>query len=201
MLHRRDVVIWTAGQAVLQLEVPSLTRQPSPPFSTSAGGACEGIFFNTHEERTLYLVSAFCFRVEEALMTSITVNEFSAAGHKVTWTFECPARDERYSQYPLTLRISEHEFDRSCIVFWQKREGSDGGYLLASFDKIERKFTSFVHRVWEWSCGDDETNARLLLLRASTYAKQGLDLDFVVCSEVGEPHYEIVWFNRQVKPA
>ncbi|KAI0911385.1 hypothetical protein F4823DRAFT_310092 [Ustulina deusta] len=145
VLYGGGVAIWTPGHAVLQLDISPLTLEPSiGPSEAKTWEACLDVLFDPRDSKILYLVSGFCNHIDSSNMVRVTVHEFSVAGHAVaSWSSEYYDHAIEYGDIEDAAEprivVTEYAFERNCIFFW-RRTKRVRNTLVASFDKLERKF-------------------------------------------------------------
>ncbi|KAJ3559437.1 hypothetical protein NPX13_g9533 [Xylaria arbuscula] len=182
------VIIWTPGQPAVH--IPSQIPQPRI-FSTdpSVGSLYQGVFFNTHEKETLYVISVDFVGEDDDLMVHITADEFSGINHKATYKFERPAPhnlatslDDRSTE---GLKVLEYDFDFSQVRFYSAEH-------TIIFDKLERQFAYYKSR--------EKLHSSIPRpLWQSLFAFEYPDLDFVLRPGRYHSHYKIIWLDRVEK--
>ncbi|KAI0508298.1 hypothetical protein F5B22DRAFT_425358 [Xylaria bambusicola] len=185
ILYGGNVVLWTPGHAIVQLDVSPVIHEPSIPLSkVKPRETLQGVFFNVHDKRTLYLASASVFGDELNARLHVTVQEFSSASHIGTYSSELADYEGPGAWNQPTLELLEYEFDLSFIIFGG-RCMTRGPFVYTLFDKIERKFTTFdPNNIWTF---DD--NRPALPLRKSK--KAAIDLDFAVRLDTKSLFYQV----------
>ncbi|KAI1364519.1 hypothetical protein F5Y08DRAFT_353564 [Xylaria arbuscula] len=179
------VIIWSPGQPAVHI----LSQTPHPRvFSMNplVGKSYQGVFFNTHEEKTFYVISVDFVGKDDDLMVHITADEYSGTSYKATYKFERPAPHNLVT--PINdrnmegLGVFEYDFD-----FCQVRFCSAEHNIV--FDKLERQFAYYKsHEKLHSSIPQP--------LWQSLYAFEYPDLDFVVRPGMYESRYKIIWLDQ-----
>ncbi|KAI1427513.1 hypothetical protein F5Y12DRAFT_736992 [Xylaria sp. FL1777] len=190
ILHGGDIVIWTLGREVLQLDISPLALEApldSPQAETWATSLY--VFFDARDRNILYLVSGFYFRgVNSTDMVRVTVHEFTVTGHVASWSSEFRDRTAQWAcEVEPCIVISEYEAERSCIIFRRHGMPCPDMYLI-TFDKLKRKFVEQ---------GPQSSGPHSLRRRLGLMVKGGVDVDFLV--SFGFQGYEVIDWGRSLE--
>ncbi|KAI0116403.1 hypothetical protein GGR51DRAFT_501217 [Nemania sp. FL0031] len=205
VMHGGDVMIWTPGQAVLQLDpsLPSILKVGNGSSEAHPPRTLLYPFFDAHNSETLYLASACFFLDNSKPMIRITVHEFLTSGHVASWSseYEDPNSGDRSYLYwtnpdpePRIL-MTDYELDRSCILFFRGTPRHGAG-RFAAFDKLERKFIDIDYMDFtdRWTLvGNDWSTSGGALPEQTVEGR--IDLDFSVMTEL--QGYRVIRLQEQ----
>ncbi|KAI0809727.1 hypothetical protein GGR55DRAFT_164123 [Xylaria sp. FL0064] len=199
ILYGGDILIWTPGHKVLQLDSTPLTLGLNPPAAKTWKAYLE-VFFDIRDRNTIFLASRFSFREASNYIDRVIVHVFSMTDNTVV----THAQDKKRLPSPYIggpgddatnrrIRIEGYEFDRSCIFF---SSSYVRGGLLAVFDKLERKFSDGPE-----ICRYKDPQDYLFPFATDHFAgKVGIDLDFLVCAQRDCYAYTVVQSSRPKTP-
>ncbi|KAI0432289.1 hypothetical protein F5Y09DRAFT_339793 [Xylaria sp. FL1042] len=186
-----DVLIWTPGHAVLQLDLSSLTLNLDLMVAKT-WRACLQVFFDARDRNILYLATGYFFHNGSNDMVRLEVHVFSVAGHAIaTWSFEdydlyCKKmKSGLYTSRGLEdtvtgpcIEISEYECDKSCIFFTRPRHQRGPHDPLVVFNKRERKFSDLINKGRFWA--NSKEDYLFTFPEVWEYEMVGADLDYLV---------------------
>ncbi|KAI2625471.1 hypothetical protein GGS21DRAFT_530971 [Xylaria nigripes] len=152
VLFGGDVVMWTPGREILQLNTSHLISKESIDFfATRTWKSCMNVFFDSCNNETLYLASGYFSSNPLNNMVHLTVHEILATGDIASFSAVYQHPDKTYNR-PLNsaglasqlIVTSKYEFDHNCIFFGQRGQSrSSPTRPIAGFDTIKREFIHF----------------------------------------------------------
>ncbi|KAI1352786.1 hypothetical protein F5Y01DRAFT_278664 [Xylaria sp. FL0043] len=200
ILYGGDVLIWTPGHKVLQLDTTPLTLGLNPS-AAKTWEACLEVFFDIRDRNTIFLASRFSFHEALNYIDRVIVHVFSMTDNTVVTHAQNKKRlpsapyigDPEVAATNRRIRIEGYEFDRSCIFFSSSQVR---GGLLAVFDKLERKFSDGTE-IRRYKDPQDY----LFPISTDHFAgKVGIDLDFLVYAQRDGYAYTVVQSRRPKPP-
>ncbi|KAI0403460.1 hypothetical protein F4802DRAFT_290365 [Xylaria palmicola] len=208
VLYGGDILIWTPGQPMLQLDMPPSKDEESMKPSISR----VDVLFDPRDTKTLYLASASKYSLEPDDELHVEVHEFSEARHVASWSSACCLYprgvdwfryNDPFNDPPeLYVAMFEYEFCRSGI-FFSIRQIEGFSWPILVFDKLAREFIDFPEDEWWYPIvrryqeyGWPGASGRFT---AHPHSQGGLDLDFKV--RFDPESYQVVRVQSTQKPS
>jgi hypothetical protein len=189
VLSGGDVLIWTFGKAMLQLDTSAVILELGiDPYEIRTWKASLNVFFDPRSSKTSYLASAYTRYVHSTNVLRTTVHEFAMADLVASWTSsESPYFVHSSSRIPVEdageppIVISDYECERGCIFFRRRDRRIMANEPLLVFDKTKREFSRFQTCPLNVEISDH----RLIKVFADLFLRSfevqgGFDQDFLV---------------------
>ncbi|KAI1433427.1 hypothetical protein GGR50DRAFT_500358 [Xylaria sp. CBS 124048] len=145
VLHGGDILVWSPGHAVRQLNTSNLVSKLGLRHSVvEAWRAGMHVFFAPHKDGTLYLASGYFCRPDPLMnhvIFDFTVHEFSGTDHVATWSATYRHRDVPVDRFQHIIAM-EYDFAHGCIFLgaYTARQYNEP---IVLFDKVKRKLVPF----------------------------------------------------------